>query len=231
MGGSDSEAGYASDAATEDGAFPEAGGEVVDFGWEDGREVSGRRKKAAAAAKRRARPGTFEAMGLSEPVLRAVRRKGFRLPTPIQRRAMPAILRGADVVGMARTGSGKTAAFAIPLVERLARRVPGAAGARAAVLSPTRELAMQTHKVIQELARHTDLRAAALVGGDSLEAQWAELAAGPDVLVATPGRLAHHLAEVEGFSLRSVEYLVFDEADRLFEMGFAEQLRQVRRGF
>jgi hypothetical protein len=123
---------------------------------------------------------------------------------------------------MARTGSGKTAAFVIPMLQRLAAHSPRA-GARALILSPTRELALQTHKVVRELSRGSDLRVAALVGGDSMEAQFAELAANPDVLVATPGRLLHHLSEIEGMGLGGVEYVVFDEADRLFEMGFAEQ--------
>lgn len=86
------------------------------------------------------------------------------------------------------------------------------------------ELALQTHKAVRELARFTDLRTAVLVGGDALEAQFSELAHNPDVLVATPGRLLHHLAEVVGMSLRGVEYCVLDEADRLFEMGFADQV-------
>ena len=98
-------------------------------------------------------------MGLSEAVLKAIRRKGYRLPTPIQRKTLPLILQGLDVVGMARTGSGKTAAFVVPLVERLGAH-SARAGARAVVLSPTRELALQTHKVVKELGRHTDLRTA-----------------------------------------------------------------------
>jgi ATP-dependent RNA helicase DDX54/DBP10 len=101
------------------------------------------------------------------------------------------------------------------------------AGARALVLSPTRELALQTHRVVRELSRGSDLRTAVLVGGDAMEAQFAELAANPDTLVATPGRLLHHLEQVAGMSLSGVEYAVFDEADRLFEMGFAEQVGDV----
>ena len=132
-------------------------------------------------------------MGLSPAVVRGIKRKGYRLPTPIQRRAMPLILAGHDVVGMARTGSGKTAAFAIPLINRLQAHSLRA-GARGLVLSPTRELALQTHRVIREIGRYTDLRVAALVGGDALDAQFAELASNPDVLVATPGRLLHMLA-------------------------------------
>lgn len=140
---------------------------------------------------------------------------------------MPLILQGVDVVGMARTGSGKTAAFVIPMLEKLKGHQPTGQGARAVILSPTRELALQTHKVVKELGRNMDFRTAVLVGGDSMEAQFAELAAAPDVILATPGRLVHHLTEIEGFNLKSVEYLVFDEADRLFEMGFADQLREI----
>ena len=165
-------------------------------------------------------------MNLPPEILRAIKRKGYRLPTPIQRRALPAALAGHDVVAMARTGSGKTAAFAVPVVAALRRHSPRA-GARAVVLSPARELALQTHAAIRDLARYTDLRVAALVGGDALEHQFAELAANPDVLVATPGRLLHLLSEVPGMSLGATRIVVFDEADRLFEMGFAPQLAQL----
>jgi len=215
--------------------FPDANGAdpTVDFGWaddaddnDDSKKLTGRRKKHAQQLKKASKPGSFENMGLTENLLKAIKRKGYRLPTPIQRRAMPLILQGLDVVGMARTGSGKTAAFVIPMVEKLKAHAPGS-GARAIILSPTRELALQTHKVVRELAKLSNVRVAALVGGDSMEAQFAELAAYPDVIVATPGRLAHHLDEIDGFGLRSVEYLVFDEADRLFEMGFADQLKAI----
>ena len=167
-----------------------------------------------------------ETMNLPSEILRAIKRKGYRLPTPIQRRALPPALAGHDVVAMARTGSGKTAAFAIPVVSSLRRHSPRA-GARAVVLSPARELALQTHAAIRDLAKYTDLRIAALVGGDALEHQFAELAANPDVLVATPGRLLHLLSEVPGMSLQATKVVVFDEADRLFEMGFAPQLVQL----
>ncbi|KAL6751022.1 DEAD-domain-containing protein [Haematococcus lacustris] len=189
-------------------------------------KLSGRRARREKELKKKMRTGTFESLGLSNPVLRAIKRQGYRLPTPIQRRTLPLILQGSDIIGMARTGSGKTAAFVIPMVEKLQSHSPKA-GARAVLLSPTRELALQTHKAVRDLARYTDLRTAVLVGGDALEAQFAELANNPDVLVATPGRLLHHLAEVEGLGLRSVEYCVVDEADRMFEMGFAEQVREI----
>ena len=129
---------------------------------------------------------------------------------------------------MARTGSGKTAAFLLPLLHRLKAHNPSS-GVRGLVLSPTRELALQTHKVARDLGHFTDLRVCLLVGGEALEAQFEALAAQPDLLVATPGRLMHHLAEVEGFNLRSVECCVLDEADRLFEMGLGEQIRELLR--
>jgi ATP-dependent RNA helicase DDX54/DBP10 len=133
---------------------------------------------------------------------------------------------GKDVVAMARTGSGKTAAFLIPLVERLQQHSTRV-GARAVVLSPTRELALQTLKFVRSLAKFTDLRFASLVGGEGLSEQFSSLADNPDVLIATPGRLVHLLSEVSSLHLRAVQYVVFDEADRLFEMGFADQLREV----
>ena len=130
---------------------------------------------------------------------------------------------------MARTGSGKTAAFLLPLLHRLRCHSP-VSGARGLIISPTRELALQTLRFARDLCHFTDLRMCCLVGGDALDAQFEALAAAPDVLVATPGRLLHHLAEVEGMSLRTVEIAVLDEADRLFEMGFAEQIHDIFRG-
>jgi ATP-dependent RNA helicase DDX54/DBP10 len=181
-----------------------------------------RREKQKKAAK----SGGFESLGLSLNVFRGVKRKGYRIPTPIQRKAMPLILSGADVVAMARTGSGKTAAFLVPMLEKLNQHVPQG-GVRALVLSPTRDLALQTLKFTKELGRYTDLRISLLVGGDSMENQFEELAQNPDIIIATPGRLMHHLSEVDDMSLRTVEYMVFDEADCLFSMGFAEQLHKI----
>ncbi|XP_031126902.1 putative DEAD-box ATP-dependent RNA helicase 29 [Ipomoea triloba] len=175
---------------------------------------------------KKSKSGGFESLGLSHNVFRGIKRKGYRVPTPIQRKTMPLILAGNDVVAMARTGSGKTAAFLVPMLEKLQQHVPQA-GTRALILSPTRDLALQTLKFTKELGRFTDLRVSLLVGGDSMESQFEELAQSPDIIIATPGRLMHHLSEVDDFSLRSVEYVVFDEADCLFSMGFAEQLHTV----
>ncbi|KAJ0988260.1 hypothetical protein J5N97_006616 [Dioscorea zingiberensis] len=195
--------------------------EALALGVNSKAELKRRRKQA-----KKAKSGGFESLGLSPEVYRGVRRKGYRVPTPIQRKTMPLILSGSDVVAMARTGSGKTAAFLIPMLQKLRHHV-SQGGVRALILSPTRDLALQTLKFTKEIGRFTDLRTSLLVGGDSMENQFEELAQSPDIIIATPGRLMHHLAEVEGMSLRTVEYVVFDEADSLFGMGFAEQLHKI----
>lgn len=186
--------------------------------------LTGRRR--TLEAKKKKSSGGFESMEILPEVFRAVKRKGYRVPTPIQRKAIPPALEGRDVVAMARTGSGKTAAFLIPVLSKL-RTHSLKAGARCVVLAPTRELALQTFAFAKELSKFTNLRVAALVGGDSMEAQFADLSNNPDIIVATPGRLLHHVEEVKAFTLRTVCHVVLDEADRLLEMGFADQLRQV----
>ncbi|KAK9271353.1 hypothetical protein L1049_026943 [Liquidambar formosana] len=176
--------------------------------------------------KKKAKSGGFESLNLSPNIFNGIKRKGYKVPTPIQRKTMPLILGGVDVVAMARTGSGKTAAFLVPMLEKLKQHVPQG-GVRALILSPTRDLSLQTLKFAKELGRFTDLRISLLVGGDSMQSQFEELAQNPDIIIATPGRLMHHLSEVDDMSLRTVEYVVFDEADSLFGMGFAEQLHQI----
>lgn len=174
---------------------------------------------------KKVKAGTFASFGLSKNLLHNIQRKGFRQPTPIQRKTIPLILQARDIVGMARTGSGKTGAFSIPLVERL--KVHSAkVGIRAIILSPSRELALQTYKVIKEFSKGSDLRSVLLIGGDSLEDQFGMMMSNPDIVVATPGRFLHLKIEM-GLDLKSVEYIVFDEADRLFEMGFEEQLNEL----
>lgn len=169
--------------------------------------------------------GGFQAMGLNANLLKAITRKGFSVPTPIQRKTIPLVLDGQDVVGMARTGSGKTAAFVIPLIEKL-KAHSARVGARGLILSPSRELALQTLKVVKELGRGTDLKCVLLVGGDSLEEQFGFMTGNPDIVIATPGRFLHLKVEM-GLDLSSIRYVVFDEADRLFEMGFAAQLTEI----
>ena len=152
------------------------------------------------------------ATGLIPQVFKGIMKMGFKVPTPVQRKAIPALLSGVDVVAMARTGSGKTAAFLVPMLDKLNTRDPKG-GVRALVLSPTRELAMQTSLVSSQLGKFTGLRSCLLVGGTSMSAQFAALDEQPDIIIATPGRLMHHLIEVK-FSLKQVQYCVFDEADR-----------------
>lgn len=164
-------------------------------------------------------------IGLNSSMLRAITKKGFKQPTPIQRKAIPLIMQRKDVVGMARTGSGKTAAFVIPMIERLKAHSP-TVGARALILSPSRELALQTMKVVKEFGRGTDLKAILVVGGDSMEDQFSDIASNPDIMIATPGRFLHLKIEMN-LHLSSIKYVVFDEADRLFEMGFATQLAEI----
>jgi len=173
--------------------------------------------------------GTFENMNLKPEILRAIKRKGYRLPTPIQRKAIPLAKAGHDVVAMSRTGSGKTAAFMLPVLNRLGAHDTSGAGPRALILSPTRELTMQTFKFAEDFGKYTDLRAALLIGGDSMQEQFAQLADNPDVVIATPGRLIHHMDEIDGFSLASVKIVVIDEADRMFELGFSDQIKRIFR--
>ncbi|KAJ9138899.1 ATP-dependent RNA helicase dbp-10 [Pleurostoma richardsiae] len=183
------------------------------------------RKSSNLKGKTVKKGGGFQAMGLNSHLLRAITRKGFSVPTPIQRKAIPLILDRKDVVGMARTGSGKTAAFVIPMIERL-RAHSARVGARALILSPSRELALQTLKVVKEFGKGTDLKCVLLVGGDSLEDQFGFMTSNPDIIIATPGRFLHLKVEM-AMDLSSIKYVVFDEADRLFEMGFAAQLSEI----
>ena len=188
-------------------------------------QAKANRAAAAAAAKPGKKRGAFQSMGLNPALLKAVTRKGFSVPTPIQRKTIPMILDGQDVVGMARTGSGKTAAFVIPMVEKLkAHSVQ--VGSRAIVMSPSRELALQTLKAIKEFGRGTDLRTVLLVGGESFEEQFSQMTSNPDIIIATPGRFLHLQVEMN-LDLSSIKYVVFDEADRLFEQGFAVQLTEI----
>ncbi|XP_036908044.1 ATP-dependent RNA helicase DDX54 [Sturnira hondurensis] len=183
------------------------------------------REMVRAQNKKKKKSGGFQSMGLSYAVFKGIMKKGYKVPTPIQRKTIPVILEGRDVVAMARTGSGKTACFLIPMFERLKAR-SAQTGARALILSPTRELALQTMKFTKELGKFTGLRTALILGGDKMEDQFSALHENPDIIIATPGRLMHVAVEMN-LKLQSVEYVVFDEADRLFEMGFAEQLQEI----
>jgi ATP-dependent RNA helicase DDX54/DBP10 len=194
----------------------------------DGQQAAANRKNSNLKGTNLKKGGGFQAMGLNATLLKAITRKGFSVPTPIQRKAIPLMLDRQDVVGMARTGSGKTAAFVIPMIQRL-KGHSAKVGARALVISPSRELALQTMKVIKELGRGTDLRTVLLVGGESLEDQFQTMTSNPDIIIATPGRLLHLKVEMR-LDLSSIHYVVFDEADRLYEMGFAAQLAEILHG-
>ncbi|KAI4214842.1 MAG: hypothetical protein LQ351_002555 [Letrouitia transgressa] len=183
------------------------------------------RKSSNLKGKSVKKGGGFQAMGLNANLLKAIARKGFSVPTPIQRKTIPLVLDGQDVVGMARTGSGKTAAFVLPIIEKL-KTHSQKVGARALVMSPSRELALQTLLVVKEFAKGTDLRPILLVGGDSLEEQFGLMSTNPDIIIATPGRFLHLKVEM-GLDLSTISFVVFDEADRLFEMGFANHLTEI----
>lgn len=176
-------------------------------------------------------PTSFAAMNLSRPILRALSALSLNTPTPIQARAIPLALLGRDVLGSAVTGSGKTAAFMIPILERLCYRDRSNAGqaTRVLVLCPTRELAVQCEAVGKAITTHSglDIRFALLVGGLSLNAQAHALRTLPDILIATPGRLIDHLTNTPSFTLSALDILVIDEADRMLETGFTDELEEI----
>jgi ATP-dependent RNA helicase RhlE len=171
----------------------------------------------------------FAALGLSAPLARATLELGFAAPTPVQVAAIVAILRGSDVWASAPTGSGKTAAFVLPLLERLAAEPASSPGlVQALVLVPTHELAHQIAEVVRSLGRHLQRppRARVLIGGVSINPQLMSLRGGAELVIATPGRLLDLVAR-NGLSLRRLEVLVLDEADRLYSLGFADELARV----
>eukprot|EP01080_Neovahlkampfia_damariscottae_P005159 gene5159-8765_t len=169
--------------------------------------------------------GTFSSMGLSPTTMKGVNKLGYKFPTPIQRKSIPLIMSGKDCVAMARTGSGKTAAFLIPLLEKL-KSHSTKVGVRGLILCPTRELALQTRRFLSDMSIATDLNICTLLGGESIDKQFTILASNPDIIIATPGRLLHIMKEA-GIGLGAVELCICDEADRLFEMGLASQLEEI----
>jgi ATP-dependent RNA helicase RhlE len=166
----------------------------------------------------------FKALNLSDSVLRGVQAAGYTDPTPIQLRAIPVVLGGGDLIGSAQTGTGKTAAFALPILTRLGgHKGPNA---RVLVLEPTRELAAQVETAFRDFARFTDMRAVAIFGGVGYGNQRAELRRGVDIIVATPGRLMDYLQEGT-ISLRDISILVLDEVDRMLDMGFLPVVKDI----
>jgi ATP-dependent RNA helicase RhlE len=165
----------------------------------------------------------FNELGLSAKVLKAVRDAGYTTPTPIQAQAIPLVLKGRDLMGLTQTGTGKTAAFTLPIVDRL---LDGPRRTRALVLTPTRELCVQVEESVHKYARHSDLSVVSVYGGVPLEPQQKKLRAGVDIVVATPGRLIDHL-ERQNVVFDDLEVLVLDEADRMLDMGFAPQINRI----
>lgn len=174
---------------------------------------------------------TFADLGLAPEILRAVESKGYTRPTPIQAKAIPEILAGRDIMGGAQTGTGKTAAFTLPILQRilpLASSSPSPARhpVRALMLAPTRELAVQVYESVVAYSQHTPLRALCAYGGVDIRPQVAELKKGVEILVATPGRLLDHV-EQKTVSFNAVQALVLDEADRMLDMGFIPDIRRI----
>lgn len=167
---------------------------------------------------------TFQDLNLSEGILKSIRSVGFEHPTPIQAEVIPAALEGKDLIALAQTGSGKTAAFVIPLAERLTH----GNGVRGLIVSPTREIALQTQAFLELFGADHDLSAVCLIGGVKLTPQLKALRAKPDIIVATPGRLLDHV-ERGSVSLDGIEAFVLDEADHMLDLGFLPQLRQIVR--
>jgi len=169
---------------------------------------------------------SFSDLGLQAELMRAVSAQNYSTPTPIQTAAIPAILKGKDVLAGARTGTGKTAAFAIPILQMLSRSNGNGTHPRALVITPTRELAAQVHEDVRTYGRYLPLRSTVVFGGVGFHPQAAKLKKGVDILVATPGRLLDH-ARQKTVDLSKVEFLVLDEADRMLDMGFLPDIRRI----
>ncbi|MEZ5729608.1 MAG: DEAD/DEAH box helicase [Burkholderiaceae bacterium] len=176
---------------------------------------------------------TFSDFGLAEPIQQAISELGYVEPTPIQAKAIPVVMQGHDVMGAAQTGTGKTAGFALPILQRLMPHAnrsasPARHPVRALILAPTRELADQIYVNVRDYAKHTDLRCAVVYGGVDIQPQIAQLRRGAEVLIATPGRLLDHMGQ-RTLTLGQTEVLVLDEADRMLDMGFLPDIQRIIR--
>jgi ATP-dependent RNA helicase RhlE len=174
---------------------------------------------------------TFAQLNLAEPILRAVTEKGYEKPTPIQAQAIPVVMAGLDVMGGAQTGTGKTAAFTLPILHRMLKHAntspsPARHPVRALILAPTRELAIQIEDNIETYAKYSKLRSTVVFGGVDIKEQKEAVRAGVEILVATPGRLLDHI-EQKNLALNAVEVLVLDEADRMLDMGFIPDIVRI----
>ena len=174
---------------------------------------------------------TFAELGLAPPLLRALDEMGYQIPTPIQKQAIPLVVAGRDLMAQAQTGTGKTAAFALPLLQKMLLHAntsasPARHPVRALVLAPTRELAIQVHESVVAYSKHLPLRSTVVFGGVDMKPQEAALKGGVEILVATPGRLLDH-AGSKVVHLSQVQFLVLDEADRMLDMGFLPDLKRI----
>lgn len=166
---------------------------------------------------------SFHQLPLSPPMLEVLDARGFQTPTPIQAQAIPVVASGVDLLGIAQTGTGKTLAFGLPILERI---FSGKSKGRALILLPTRELALQVDEALQNVGNQFRLRTAVLIGGAPVRPQLSQLRRNPDIIVATPGRLNDYLSNHD-VDLRTVDCVVLDEADRMLDMGFAPQIRRI----
>lgn len=195
-----------------------------DGGFQERAVVSGVKGDTTFDAK------AFEELHLSRALTKACEVLGYKKPTPIQAAVIPIAMTGRDVCGRAVTGSGKTAAFMLPQLERMLHRGPRpVAATHVLVLVPTRELAVQVHQMTERLAQFTSIRAALVVGGLSANVQAAALRTRPEIVVATPGRIIDHVRNTHSFGLEDLATLILDEADRLLEMGFLEEIKEIVR--
>jgi ATP-dependent RNA helicase RhlE len=173
---------------------------------------------------------SFTTLGLSKPLLKAIAQEGYTEPTPIQKQAIPVVLKGKDVLAAAQTGTGKTAGFTLPLLENLAKTTPKMKQKqiRALVLTPTRELAAQVAESVKTYGKHTPYRSTMIFGGVGINPQLAALRKGIDIVIATPGRLLD-IAGQKGIDFSALEVLILDEADRMLDMGFIHDIKKLMK--
>ncbi len=164
---------------------------------------------------------TFDGLGIAPKILEILDRLNFTVPTPIQKQSIPIALGGKDIIGIAQTGTGKTLAFGVPMVQKIA-----ATSSNGLIILPTRELALQVNETINKIGREVNIRTAVLIGGQNMHRQISFLRKGPDIIIVTPGRLVDHI-ERKTIKLSKVSVLVLDEADRMLDMGFAPQIKRI----
>jgi len=169
---------------------------------------------------------SFEKLGLSAELLSAVNEQGYTEPTPVQKKAIPAIIQGRDIIAAAQTGTGKTAGFTLPLLHHLSENPKSEKHVRVLIVTPTRELAAQVHKSVETYGRHLPFKACVVFGGVKINPQITRLKQSIDIVIATPGRLLD-LVNQRALNLSFIEILVLDEADRMLDMGFIHDIRRI----